>query len=140
MVPNIYNINVPAPAVTGVDIAASDLRRARLHGIPNYHDVRKVWFSANPSQNSLYGTNKCDADENTPSPDPLSCFLQLTSNCELAVKLRDYYGKLNRIDPLVGTLIEEPMKHSALGPTMTRIILDQFKRARDGDRYFSVCF
>jgi peroxidase len=134
MVPNIFNINVPTPFVTGVDIAASDLRRGRLHGIPNYHDVRKAWFSDNVTENSLYGKPGCAADDNTPSPDPLGCFTLLTSDSTLANKLRDVYGKLNRIDPFVGVLIESPMAGSALGPTNTRIILDQFKRVRDGDR------
>jgi len=136
MVPNIQSISFPTQFATGLDIAAADLRRARLHGIPNYHTVRKVWFSANPSSNSIYDTPACQANDTTPSPDPLDCFKVLTSNCELANKLRDIHGKLNKMDPLLGMLLEEPMPYSALGPTMTRIILEQFKRARDGDRFW----
>jgi hypothetical protein len=136
MVPNIQNININAPVITGIDIAAADFKRARLHGIPNYHTVRKFWFSDNQNENSIYGRPNCPANDTTPSPDPMECFLELTDNCTLANLLREVYGKLNRIDPLLGMLVERPMRQSALGPTMTRVILEQFKRSRDGDRFW----
>jgi hypothetical protein len=39
------------------------------------------------------------------------------------------------VDAWVGFLAEDPVPDSVLGPTATCIIVDQFKRLRDGDRY-----
>ena len=45
------------------------------------------------------------------------------------------YGTDDRIDPWVGGLAETHLPGSSLGATLTRIIVDQFARLRDGDRF-----
>lgn len=51
--------------------------------------------------------------------------------------MRDTYGKITNVDAYVGLLIEKKEGNdSNFGPTATAIVLDQFKRTRDGDRFF----
>jgi peroxidase len=44
---------------------------------------------------------------------------------------------LDNIDLFVGGMAEKPLDGGKVGPTFLCIMLDQFKRARDGDRYIS---
>jgi len=136
IVDNMRSINFNIHFGTGVDVASANMRRGRLHGLPNYHAIRKIYYSDNPAANSIYGAGTCTATETSPSPDPIGCFSAITDNCTLAVSLQQVYGKINRIDPWIGILAEKHAPGSVVGWTPTRIILDQFKRARDGDRFW----
>jgi len=50
-------------------------------------------------------------------------------------KLMALYGHPKNIDLWVGGVLEEPLLNGKVGPTFGCIIIDQFKRFRDGDRY-----
>ena len=49
-------------------------------------------------------------------------------------KLEELYGHPANIDPWVGGLLEDPVDGARIGPTVTCLLVDQFKRLRDGDR------
>jgi hypothetical protein len=115
------------------DIIVQNQMRAAEHGIPGYNHIRKLWHGA-PNAN-LYDYALCDADEDSPSPDPLPCFQYINSNVTVATKLRDLYGKVTNINFYTAVVAEEP-RLAAVGQTSSRIIADQFKRIRDGDRWW----
>ncbi|MEM9554443.1 MAG: peroxidase family protein [Acidobacteriota bacterium] len=134
--PALRDINVPSLDVSGVDVPVFTMRRGRLNGIPGYSAVREAYFPI-PGLGRIYGTFGCDADESTPSPDPLVCFQALTGgDVARAETLRDLYGKLTAIDPWAGMVSEPRLPGSGLGRTMAWVILEQFRRSRAGDRFW----
>lgn len=55
---------------------------------------------------------------------------------DLQPKLLDLYGSVEKIDAFVGGLAEKKVEGSLLGPLFHAINVDQFKRLRDGDRFY----
>lgn len=128
------------PASAGVfDLGTIDIMRARYNSIPNYQHVRKHYFkSGNETLDNIYGLEDCPAslEHNSETKDPLSCFLHITSDCEKAEKLRTLFSKINNIDAIVGVGLEDHVEGTSFGRTAGHIVVDQFKRSRDGDRFF----
>jgi hypothetical protein len=115
------------------DIIVQNQMRAAEHGIPGYNHIRKLWHGA--PHPDIYDWHGCNANENSPGPDPLSCFLYINSNVTVATILRNNYQKVSNINFYTSVVAEEPRK-AAVGQTSARIIADQFRRARDGDRWW----
>jgi peroxidase len=115
------------------DVIAQNQMRANEHGLPGYNDIRKLWHGA-PHPN-IYDYPLCDADENSPAPDPINCFLYINSNTTVASSLRSLYGKVNLINFYTAVVAEEP-RRASIGQTSARIVADQFRRSRDGDRWW----
>ncbi|HEX4607771.1 MAG TPA: peroxidase family protein, partial [Urbifossiella sp.] len=97
----------------GQDLIARDIERARDDGIGTYNQVR-----------AAYGLP------------PVTSFAQITSNVKVQQELKAAYGTVDKIDPFEGGLAEDYVPGSDMGPLFTRILADQFARARDGDRFF----
>jgi hypothetical protein len=97
----------------GQDLIARDVERARDDGIGTYNPVRVAYGLA-----------------------PVTSFAQITSNVQLQKELQKAYGSVNNIDPFEGGLAEDHAPGSDMGPLFTRILVDQFTRLRDGDRFF----
>jgi len=126
------------PIAGGTDIFALDLYRARNNGIPNYVKLQKIYGR---QSDRIYGTQGCpeslESSSNSNNPDPLACFTRLVRNNDtLAQNLKDLYGKVNRIDPLVGLLLEQHVPGTSFGYTLGSIIVDTYRRVRDGDRFW----
>jgi len=101
------------PGSGGFDLASLNIQRGRDHGLQNYNRVRAD-FGLRPVRN----------------------FGQITSNGALAAKLQQLYGSVDNIDAWVGLLAEDHVRNGSLGPTATAILIEQFTRLRDGDRFW----
>jgi peroxidase len=113
VVDDVRNFLFGAPGQGGFDLAALNIQRGRDHGIADYNTVR-----------AAYGLP------------PLTSFAQITADVGVQRALQQAYGTIDRVDPWVGGLAETHLPGSSLGATFTRIIVDQFTRLRDGDRFW----
>jgi peroxidase len=67
---------------------------------------------------------------------PYASFAQLTADAVLQQNLQAVYGSIDGVDVFMGGLAEAHAPGAAVGPTFQAIISDQFRRLRDGDRFF----
>lgn len=111
---------VSLPGGIGFDLPAIDIERGRDHGLPGYNDVR-----------AAFGLPRYKS------------FNQITTDTKTAQRLRNAYGlnpdgsdNVNAVDLIVGGMCEKHVKGGMVGELFSRIIADQFRRARDGDRFF----
>ena len=101
------------PGDAGRDLAVLNILRGRDHGIPTLNNMR--------------------ADLGL---DVYSDFSQITSDPTLAAQLAQSYISIDNVDLWVGGLAENKVSGSQLGSTFQAIVLDQFLRLRDGDRFY----
>jgi hypothetical protein len=102
-----------APGQGGFDLASLNIQRGRDHGLPDYNTVRQA-----------YGLSR------------VTRFDQITSDPTMQSALAATYGSVNNIDLWIGGLAEDHLPNSSIGITFTRILVDQFTRLRDGDRFW----
>ncbi|KAF0292082.1 Chorion peroxidase [Amphibalanus amphitrite] len=95
--------------------AAAHVLRGRELGLPTFADVRELCTGTNVSVWS-------DLEGVVPQP-------------ELGA-LQSVYGSPRDIDLWVGGVLEGRAPAARVGPTFQCIIEEQFRRARDGDRFF----
>ena len=100
-----------------LDLGSLNIQRGRDHGLPPYLKWRQ--FCGLPSVTSW---------------DQLS--LETIQGPNVIKKLRDLYGHPGNIDLWVGGLLETPVHGARVGPTIQCILINQFKRLRDGDRFW----
>jgi peroxidase len=108
----LFNEVVPGVGF-GQDLMALDVQRARDQGIGSYNQLREA-----------YGLK------------PVTSFSQITSNVQVQQELQQVYGNVNNIDPFEGGLAEDHVPGSDVGPLFQAIMVNQFARLRDGDRFF----
>ena len=63
-------------------------------------------------------------------------FEEISSDNKVTQKLQDVYKDVNTIDLWVGGLAEDHLEDSEIGETFHAILIDQFTRLRDGDRFW----
>jgi len=98
----------------GDDLIARDVQRDRDNGIPDYNSLR--------------------VSLGLPA---VTSFAQITSNVQVQQELAAAYpGGVNTIDAFEGGLAEDHVAGSDVGPLFQKIMVDQFTRLRDGDRFF----
>jgi peroxidase len=98
----------------GEDLMARDVQRGRDNGIPNYNALRVAMGLK-----------------------PVTSFSQITSNVQVQQELAQAYpGGVNTIDAFEGGLAEDHVRGSDVGPLFQAIMVNQFTRLRDGDRFF----
>src|SRR5262249_50991392 len=95
------------------DLIARDIQRARDNGLPDYNTLRVA-----------YGLP------------PVTSFAEITSNVQVQQELEQAYGSVDNIDAFEGGLAEDHVAGSDVGPLFRTIMIDQFTRLRDGDRFF----
>ncbi|XP_020605845.1 thyroid peroxidase-like [Orbicella faveolata] len=113
MVDAMRNALFPSGPKLGSDLASKNIQRGRDHGLPDYNSARKAL--------DLRG---------------LSSFSEITKDSKTATKIEDLYQDINDIDLWVGGLAEDHESGSELGPTFRAIIMKNFLRIRDGDRFW----
>jgi len=135
---SIRDLRLPFPVKGVVDLITLDLGRMRYNQLPNYIKVRSAYHGLDATTNKIYGLPGCPANlENNPSvEDPIECYNYITSDLETATKLREVYTKINLIDPIIGVTAEDKLPGSSFSRTGGNLIIEQFKRTRDGDRFF----
>ncbi len=115
LVDDVRNFLFGPPGSGGFDLAALNIQRGRDHGLPSYNQVRID-----------YGLK------------PVDDFGDISSDPTVQSNLRSVYGDggVDEIDIWVGGLAEDHVRGALVGRTFYKIIKDQFKRLRDGDRYW----
>ncbi len=113
LVDDLRNFLFGPPGAGGFDLASLNIQRGRDHGLPDYNSIR-VHFGLSAA----------------------TTYADLTSDVALQQKLAMAFPDINDIDPWLGLLAEDHVPGGAVGPTMRQILIDQFQRLRDGDRFF----
>ena len=104
---------LPPPFSIGLDLASLNIQRGRDHGLPPYNEIRQA-----------YGLP------------PVNDFNEITDDPDVSDALRAAYGIVDGIDPWLGGISEDHVAGSNVGETIMAALVDQFTRARDGDRFF----
>lgn len=113
VVDDLRNFLFGKPGQGGLDLASVNIQRGRDHGLPSFNKLREA-----------YGL------------EPIADFGQLTSDPKVVEALNAVYSGPDQLDPWVGFLAEDHTPGSSVGPTLKKVLVDQFTRLRDGDRFF----
>lgn len=98
----------------GLDLASINIFRGRDRGLSNYNKIRQDFGMT-----------------------PITQFSQITDSEEDVRVLEELYGDVDNIDPWVGMLSEKHVDEDAVfGELVMRIIKEQFRRLRNGDRFY----
>lgn len=113
IVDDVRNFLFGPPGADGMDLASLNIQRGRDHGLADYNDVRVAAGLAAVTE-----------------------FADITSDAQLQQRLEQVYGTVDNIDLWIGGLAEDHVAGSSMGETFQAIIIDQFRRLRDGDRFW----
>ena len=105
------------PDSPGQNLAALNIQRSRDHGLPGYNEFRK-----------FCGLSDAPTFKDTKNE------IKDTENRIILKRL--YNDNPNLAELWVAGLAETPVPGGSVGPTFKCVIADQFRRARDGDRFF----
>jgi hypothetical protein len=100
-----------------MDLASTDILRTRELGVPRYNDFRRLLHRP-----------------------PVRSFEELTGDPQLARKLRDVYGDIERVDTIVGMFAEKRPAGFGFSETAFRIFILMASRRLNSDRYFTKDF
>lgn len=102
------------PGSGGRDLPAINIQRGRDHGIPTYNDTRRA-FGLSPARS----------------------FADVTADSVVQAKLHEAFGgDIARLELWPGGLAEDHLPGAMIGETFHAIVADQFRRLRDGDRFW----
>lgn len=113
VVDELRNFLFGDPNAGGLDLAALNIQRGRDHGLPSYNDTREA---------NGFGRATDWSD--------------ITSNTDMQERLYLTYSSVDDVDLWVNGLFEDAQRGSHLGPLFTKLVSQQFKYLRDGDRYW----
>ncbi|CAJ0581248.1 unnamed protein product, partial [Mesorhabditis spiculigera] len=98
------------------DLGSLNIQRGRDHGIPGYNTIRA--FCGLPRANSFEDFGDMILDKN------------------LRFGLSKNYNSPEDVDFYVGAMLEDPVVGGLVGTTLSCVIGEQFKRTRNGDRFY----
>ena len=113
LVDGVRNLLFGEPGGPGRDLAALNIQRGRDHGIPDYNSAR-----------GAYGLP------------PAKTFADVSSDPNSQDALSRVYDEVQHMDLWTGGLSEDHLPGAMVGETFHNIITEQFRRLRDGDRYW----
>ena len=113
IVDGVRNFLFGPPGAGGFDLAALNIQRGREHGLPDYNQAR--------------------ADYGLPRR---ASFAEISSDPSVVAALSSTYASVDEIDPWVGGLAEDHLPGALVGELVAKVLVDQFTRVRDGDRFF----
>ncbi|MBD3242931.1 MAG: peroxiredoxin [Chitinivibrionales bacterium] len=113
VVDGIRNFLFGAPGMGGSDLASLNLQRGRDHGLANYNRIR--------AQLGLGA---------------VSDFSEISSDPVVRARLESRFASVNEIDLWTGGLAEDLVPGAQCGRTIHTIVSNQFRRLRDGDRFW----
>ncbi|XXT14600.1 peroxidase family protein [Sorangium sp. So ce429] len=102
---------------TKIDLASIDVMRDRERGVPRYNEFRRLLHRK-----------------------PVRSFEEITSNREWARELRDVYGDVDRVDPMVGMFSEDLPKGFGFSDTAFRVFILMASRRLKSDRFLTTDF
>ncbi|XP_073472627.1 eosinophil peroxidase-like [Aquarana catesbeiana] len=100
----------------GLDLGAINLQRSRDHGLPGYNTWRRF-------------CGLC-------APRNVTQLAQVLRNRQLAEKFMQLYGTPENIDIWIGAVAEPLLPNARVGELLACLIGNQFRRTRDGDRFY----
>ncbi|XP_028628250.1 eosinophil peroxidase [Grammomys surdaster] len=100
----------------GLDLAALNMQRSRDHGLPGYNAWRCFCGLSQPRN--------------------LAQLSRVLKNRDLARKFLSLYKTPDNIDIWVGAIAEPLLPGARVGPLLACLFENQFRRARDGDRFW----
>lgn len=113
LIDDVRNFLFGAPGAGGFDLASLNIQRGRDHGLPSFAQMR-----------GALGLR------------PVKRFQDVNPNRQVAAELDAAYESPADIDLWIGGLAEADRPGSMVGETFHRILVDQFTRLRDGDRFW----
>ncbi len=96
-----------------LDLMALNFQRARDHGLPDYNTIRQEFGLA-----------------------PKATFADITSDVELQAAFASVYADTSDLDPFIAAVSEDHLPGKSVGELLNTILVDQFTRLRDGDRFW----
>jgi len=114
IIDDVRNFLFGPPGAGGLDLASLNIQRGREHGIDDINAVRAVFGLAQYDDfNDLTG-----------------------GDLSLAADFASVYDSIDDVDLWAGGLAEAHVNGGLVGETFSAILVDQFIRSRDGDRFF----
>ena len=113
VIDDVRNFLFGDPGMGGRDLPSINIQRGRDHGIPGFNIVR-----------SSLGLDRYQT------------FEDLTGETELAAKMASIYDSIEDVDLWIGLLAEPLMDGASVGETLSSLLVLQFEKLRDGDRFF----
>ncbi|MEM8836278.1 MAG: peroxidase family protein [Planctomycetota bacterium] len=113
IVDDVRNFLFGPPGAGGFDLASLNIQRGRDHGLGTYNDVREAFGLARAATFDDIPASEADR-----------------------VALASVYTSVDDIDAWVGMLAENHVEGAMVGETLQRVLGDQFRRLRDGDRFW----
>ncbi|KAH8316805.1 hypothetical protein KR074_009084 [Drosophila pseudoananassae] len=99
-----------------LDLAAINIQRGRDHGMPGYNVYRKMCnLTVAQDFEDLAGE---------------------IGNAEIRQKMKELYGHPDNVDVWLGGILEDQVEGGKVGPLFQCMLVEQFRRLRDGDRLY----
>ena len=113
VIDDVRNFLFGPPGAGGFDLAALNIQRGRDHGLPSYNGIRETF-----------------------AMDAMNDFAEISPDAFVQDCLISSYDDVADIDPWVGMLAEPHAPNAMVGETFRAVLVDQFTRLRDGDRFW----
>ena len=113
VIDEVRNMLIKDPNGPALDLAALNIQRGRDHGVGDYNTVRRAYGLA-----------------------PAESIADISSDPSVQQALTHAYDDIGDLDLWTAALAEDHVAGAMVGETLQTIISDQFRRLRDGDRFW----